>query len=169
MKQFLEVGKLNNTHGIKGELKMTLWCDSTDYLKQFKVLYFDDEGKNSVEVLSVRAQKNFAIIKLGGIDSMEKAEKLKGKVLYGNRDDAEIDEDANYIADLIGCYIVDIDTEEEYGKVVDVLNYGSCDIYDTESWGKHTLIPATPDIVKEINTEYKVIRIKKMKGLFDED
>ncbi len=169
MKQYLEVGKLNNTHGIKGELKMMLWCDDIDYLKQFKVLYLDDSGKTPVKVLSVRAQKNFAILKLEGVDSIEKAETLKGKVLYGNRDDAEIDENANYIADLIGCYVVDVDTEEEYGKVVDVLNYGSCDIYDTESWGKHKLIPATPDIVKEINTEYKVIRIKAMKGLFDED
>lgn len=169
MKQFLEVGKLNNTHGIKGELKMQLWCDDINYLKQFKTLYFDDKGEKSVEVLSVRPQKNLAIIKLKGIDTIEQAEMFKGKVLYCDRNDAKIDENANYIADLIGCYVVDIDTEEEYGKVVDVLNYGSCDIYDTESWGKHTLIPATPDIVKEINTEYQVIKIKAMKGLFDEN
>lgn len=167
MKQYLEVGKLNNTHGVKGEMKLMLWCDNINYLKQFKTLYFDDKGEKPIELLSVKAQKNLAIVKLGGIDTIEKAEPLKGKVLYGNRDDAQIDDDANYIADIIGCYVVDIDTEEEYGKVVDVLNYGSCDIYDTESWGKHTLIPATPDIIKEINTEYKVIRIKAMKGLFD--
>ncbi|MGN1202743.1 MAG: ribosome maturation factor RimM [Eubacterium sp.] len=169
MKQFLEVGKINNTHGIKGEMKLTLWCDDINYLRQFETLYLDDKGQNPVKPLSLRPQKNLAIIKLEGIDTIEKAEQLKGKVLYGNRDDAEIDEDANYIADLIGCYVVDIDTDEEYGKVVDVLNYGSCDIYDIESWGKHTLIPATKDIVKEINTDFKVIRIKKMKGLFDED
>lgn len=169
MKQYLEVGKLNNTHGIKGELKMQLWCDDIDYLKQFKTLYFDDKGKNSIDVVSVRPQKNLALIKLKGIDTIEQAETIKGKVLYCNRDDAKIDENANYIADIIGCYVVDIDTEEEYGKVVDVLNFGSCDIYDTESWGKHTLIPATPDIVKEINTEYQIIKIKAMKGLFDEN
>lgn len=169
MKQFLEVGKINNTHGIKGELKLTLWCDDIDYLKQFKVLYLDDEGREAVELLAVRPQKNLAIIRLKGIDNINQAEELKGRVLYGNRDDADIDDDANYIADLIGCYVVDADTEEEYGKVVDVLNYGSCDIYDTESWGKHTLIPAIPDVIKEINTEYKVIRIKAMKGLFDEN
>lgn len=169
MKQYLEVGKINNTHGIRGEMKMALWCDDVDYLKQFKVLYLDDKGETAVEVISVRPQKNLVILKLKGYDSIEKAEELKGKILYGNRDDAAIDEDANYIADIIGCYVVDIDTKEEYGQVTDVVNYGSCDIYDIESWGKHTLIPATPDIVKEINTEYKVIRIKKMKGLFDEN
>ena len=70
---------------------------------------------------------------------------------------------------LIGCRVVDIDSGKEYGKVVDVLNYGSCDIYDTVSSGKHILIPATPDIVKEINTQYQIIKIKAMKGLFDEN
>ncbi|MGN0522063.1 MAG: ribosome maturation factor RimM [Eubacterium sp.] len=169
MKQYLEVGKINNTHGIKGEVKMLLWCDDIDYLKQFDTLYLDDAGAKPLKLISVRAQKNMAILKFDGINSIEDAEKIKGRILYGNRDDAKIDDDANYIADIIGCYVVDIDTEEEYGKVVDVLNYGSCDIYDTESWGRHTLIPATPDIVKEINTEYKVIRIKPMKGLFDEN
>lgn len=169
MKQYLEVGKVNNTHGIRGEVKMQLWCDGIEYLKQLKTLYLDDAGKNPVGVLSVRPQKNIAIIRLDGIDTIEKAEQLKGRVLYCNRDDAQIDAGANYIADLIGCYVVDIDTEEEYGKVVDVLNYGSCDIYDTESWGRHTLIPATPDVVKEINTEYQIIKIKAIKGLFDEN
>ena len=169
MKKYLEVGKINNTHGVRGELKLSLWCDDIEYLKQFKTLYFDDKGEKAVELLSARPQKNLAIIRLDGIDTMEKAEKLKGKLLYCDRDDAMIEEGSNYIADLIGCYVVDIDTEEEYGQVKDVLNYGSCDIYDIESWGKHTLIPATDDIVKEINVEYKVIRIKKMKGLFDED
>ncbi len=169
MKQFLEVGKINNTHGVKGEMKLTLWCDDINYLKQLKVLYLDNKGEKPVKLLSARPQKDLAIIKLDGYDSIEKAEEIKGKVLYCNRDDAVIDENANYIADLIGCYIVDIDTEEEYGQVKDVLNYGSCDIYDVESYGRHTLIPAIPDVVKEINTEYKVIRIKNMKGLFDEN
>lgn len=169
MKQFLEVGKLNNTHGIKGELKMVLWCDDIDYLKQFKVLYLDSKGTKPISVVSVRAQKDMAIVKLDGIDTIEKAEQLKGKVVYGNRDDAKIDDDANYIADLIGCKVVDIDSEKEYGQVVDVLNYGSCDIYDIEQNKEHKLVPATKDIVKEINIEYKVIRIKVMKGLFDED
>lgn len=169
MKQYLEVGKINNTHGIKGELKFELWCDDISYLRQFKTLYFDCKGENPVALKSVKPQKNNAIIKLDGYDTIEQAELLKGKILYGNRDDARIDDNSNYIADIIGCYVVDIDTEEEYGKVTDVLNYGSCDIYDIESWGKHTLIPVTPDIVREINTEYNVIRIKAMKGLFDEN
>lgn len=169
MKQFLEVGKVNNTHGIRGEVKLTMWCDDIDYLKQLKTLYLDDKGNKSLTLISARAQKNIAILKFSEITSIEQAEQLKNKVLYCNRDDAKIEEGKHYLADIIGCYVVDIDTEEEYGKIVDVLNHGSCDIYDVESWGKHTLIPAIDDIVKEINTEYQVVRIKAMKGLFDEN
>jgi len=169
MKQFLEVGKINNTHGIRGEVKMLLWCDDINYLKQFKVLYLDDKGEKPLRLLSARAQKNLAILKFEGIDTIEKAEELKGNILYGNRDDARIDDGAYYIADMIGCSVVDMDTNEKYGRVCDVVNYGSCDIYDTVSGGKHILIPVISDIVKEIDTDSKIIRIKPMKGLFDED
>lgn len=169
MKQYLEIGKVNNTHGLKGEIKLSLWCDDIDYIKQLKTVYLDSKGEKALTLLSARPQKNIGILKFAEITTVEQAQELKNKVLYCNRDDAKIDEDAHYLADIIGCYVVDIDTEEEYGKIVDVLNHGSCDIYDIESWGKHTLIPAIPDIIKEINTEYQVVRIKPMKGLFDED
>ena len=58
MKQFLEVGKLNNTHGIKGELKMQLWCDDIEFLKQFKTLYFDDKGQLHLVAMLVGVDKN---------------------------------------------------------------------------------------------------------------
>lgn len=169
MKQYLEIGKINNTHGLKGEVKMLMWCDGIDYIKQLKTVYLDDEGKKPLTLLSARQQKNVAILKFAEITTIEAADELKNKVLYCNRDDAKIDEDSHYLADIIGCYVVDVDTEEEYGKIVDVLNYGASDIYDVESWGQHTLIPAIDDIVKEIDTEYQVVRIKPMKGLFDEN
>lgn len=167
MQQFLELGKVNNTHGLKGEVKVALWCDGIHYVRQLKKVYLDDKGEKALTLISARPQKNIGILKFAEIASIEQAEELKNKILYCNRGDAQIEEGAYYLADLIGCYVVDADTEEEYGKIVDVVNYGSCDIYDVESWGKHTLIPALPDIVKEVNTEYQVVRIKPMKGLFD--
>ena len=169
MKQYLETGKVNNTHGIKGEVKLAMWCDGIDYIKQLKTVYLDDKGNSPLTLVSARQQKNVAILKFAEITTVEQAEELKNKVIYCNRDDAHIDDSKHYLVDIIGCYVVDVDTEEEYGKIVDVLNYGASDIYDVESWGKHTLIPAIPDVIKEINTEYQVVRIKPMKGLFDED
>lgn len=169
MKQFLEIGRLINTHGIKGEMKLDMWCDDIDYLNQLKTLYLDDEGVNSLELISARPQKNHAIVKFAEITSIDEAEKLKGSIVYCNRDDAEIDEDANYIQDLIGCSVVNVQNNEEYGKVTDVVNYGASDILDVVKDKKHYYIPVIPDIVKKIDTENEIIGIMLMKGLFDEN
>lgn len=169
MKQYLEVGKINNTHALKGEVKLEMWCDGIDFIKQLKTVYLDSKGNKKLTLVSVRPQKNIAILKFAELTTVEDAERLKGKTLYCNRSDVKIDEDAHFLADIIGCYVVDIETEEEYGKIVDIMNYGSCDIYDVEKDGRHTLVPAIDDVVKEINTEYQVVFIKPMKGLFDEN
>ena len=169
MKQYLEIGKIVNTHGLKGEVKLELWCDDVDYLKQFKTVYLDENGAQALTLVSARPQKNHAIVKLAETGSIEEAEKLRGRVLYANRDDAVLEEGHNYIDDIIGCYVVDSDTEQEYGWVCDVLNYGASDILDVESWGKHTLIPMIDEVIVEIDVEFQVIRIKPMKGLFDEN
>ena len=166
MKQYLEIGKLVNTHGIKGELKLDLWCDDIDYVKQFETVYLDDKGIKLLTPVAVRPQKNMAIIKFAEITSIEQAEEYKNKIIYGNRDDAVIDDDANYIADLIGCRVVDLDTEQEYGTVTDVLNHGASDILELADNGIKKYVPVIPDIVKEIDTDNEIIRIKYMQGLF---
>lgn len=167
MKQYLEIGKLVNTHGIKGELKLDLWCDDIDYVKQFETVYLDDKGIKLLTPVAVRPQKNMAIIKFAEITSIEQAEEYKNKIIYGNRDDAVIDDDANYIADLIGCRVVDIDTEQEYGIVTDVLNHGASDILELVDNGTKKYVPVIRDIVKEIDTDNEIIKIKYMQGLFD--
>ena len=169
MKQFLEIGKVNNTHGLKGEVKLEMWCDGIDYIKQLKTVYLDDKGSRALDIVSVRPQKNIAIIKFAEINSIEQAEELKNKVIFCNRNDAEIDDGAYYLADIIGARVVDVENGREYGKIADVMNYGSSDIYDVVLDKKHTLIPAIPDVVKEIDTEKQIVLIKAMKGLFDED
>lgn len=169
MKQYLELGKLINTHGIKGEMKLDYWCDDISYLKQLKLVYLDDSGNNQLTLLSVRPQKNNAIVKFAEITSIEQAEDYKNKIIYCNRDDAEIDEEANYIADLIGCSVVDVDTNENYGTVFDVVNYGASDILDVVFEKKHRFVPVIEDVVKSVDINDAVIKIKYMKGLFDED
>jgi len=169
MKEYLEIGKVNNTHGLKGEVKLEMWCDGVEFLKQLKSVYLDDKGNKALTITSVRPQKNIAIMKFADITSIEQAEELKNKVLFCNRNDAKIDEGAYYLADIIGARVVDVESGREYGKICDIMNYGSSDIYDVVRDKKHNLIPAIPDVVKEIDTENGVVMIKAMKGLFDED
>lgn len=169
MEQYLELGKVNNTHGLRGEVKFAYWCDDVAYIRQLKNVYLDRDGKEALTLLSAREQKNIAILKFAEITTIEQAEQLKGRTLYCNRDDAAIEEDAYYLADIIGCRVTDADTGEEYGVVREVMNYGSCDIYEMLCRGKRVLLPATPDIIVDIDTAAQVIRIHPMKGLFDEN
>lgn len=169
MDKFLELGKVNNTHGLKGEVKFEYWCDDISYLKQLKTVYLDDRGEKALTLVSARPQKNIAIVKFSEINSVEEAEDLKNKIIYCNRDDATIEEGAHYLADLIGCDVEDVDTGEIYGKISDIMNYGACDIYEVKKGKKTYLIPASPDIVKEIDEDGGKVKIFAMKGLFDED
>ena len=169
MDQYLELGKVNNTHGLRGEVKFEYWCDDIKYLKQLKKVYLDDEGKEALTLVNARPQKNIAILKLAEITDIEKAEALKGKVLYCDRDEADIEDGAFYLADVIGCFVVDDENGNVYGRITDVMNYGSCDIYEMSLQGMRFLLPATPDIIKKVDVEKQEIRIKPMKGLFHEN
>ena len=83
-KQFLDSGKIVGTHGIKGEVRIDPWCDSPEFLCAFKKLWLDENGTEFIEVKS-RPHKNIALAKIKGVDTIEAAEKYRGKVVYINR------------------------------------------------------------------------------------
>ena len=131
-KQFLEVGRIVGTHGIRGELRVDPWCDSPDFLSGFKKLYFD-EGKTSLKS-KARPHKNIVLLRLEGVETIDDAEKLRGKVLYIDRDDARLPEGKNFVQDLIGCRVVDADdASKEYGEIADVFKTGANDVYTVKN------------------------------------
>lgn len=169
-KQYLEVGKIVNTHGLKGEMKLQLWCTGIEFLENMKALYLDSSGEQPVRLLSVRPQKRDALICIDGVNSIDSAALLKNKVLYMDRSDVQLPPDHHYIQDLIGCKVIDIDSGKVYGIVKDVVNLGASDIYVLVNEEEQELmIPAIPDIVRELDMDSAVIRIKKMKGLFEDE
>jgi len=130
MKQnFLECGRVINKRGINGELKLECYCDSPASIKNVKVLYTDNEGKTALNVISLKEYKGFIYLKLEGIDCAEKADELRGQVIYISREDVSIDDNRDFIADLIGLEVRDCDSGIVYGKISDVLNFGASDIY----------------------------------------
>lgn len=168
-KQYLEIGKIVGTQGIKGELRVDPWCDSPEFFSKFKTLYL----KNGEEKISVssRPHKRIAVMRMEGIDTIEQADLLRGKVLYMSRKDMPLDENSFFIQDIIGLPVYDIDTKEEYGKVAEVLKTGANDVYQIINDSNETfLIPVIDDVVKQVDIEKEEILIKPMKGLFgDED
>ena len=122
-KQFLEIGKIVATQGIRGEFRVQYYCDSAEVLCDFDTLYLD-KGKTEVTVQRAYPHKNIVVMKLEGIDKIEQAQPLVGKLLYLNRDDAELEEGLYFIQDIIGLTVKDADTGEVYGKISEV--YQNC-------------------------------------------
>lgn len=169
VKEFLEGGKIVGTHGVRGEMRVECWCDSPQFLAKFKTLYFDN-GAQAVKVQS-RAHKNMVLMKMPQVDTIEKADTYRGKIVYIKRSDIKLEKGVHFVQDMIGLEVVDSDTKKVYGKVKDVLRTGSNDVYEMEDENKKLFyIPAIPDIIDEIDIENNTLSITPMKGLFsDED
>lgn len=158
----LEIGKIVNTHALRGAVKMVVWADSTDVIGGLKRLY-DGDGV-CYEIRSVSYQKDNAIVKFAGIDSIVEAEKLKNKILYVSRDEFDLPEGTYFIADLIGLSVYDGDVC--YGKIDNVFPAGGCDVYDIKG-EKQILFPALKENILQVDLKNKVMRVKTPEGLLD--
>ncbi len=164
---YLECGKVINRRGINGELKVDCYCDSPSSVFGAKTLYGDVNGEKAYKVVSLKEYKGFLFVKFAGIDSAEKADEMRNKMLYVSRNDVKINEDKNFIADLIGLDVKDASSGCVYGKVTDVLNYGASDIYVVSDGSKEYMLPAVDGVIVETNIE-DCILINPIPGIFDE-
>ena len=168
-KQFLEIGKIVATQGIRGEFRVQYYCDSAEVLCDFDTLYLD-KGKTEVTVERAYPHKNIVVMKLLGIDKIEQAQPLIGKILYLDRDDAELEEGLYFIQDIIGLTVKDADTGEVYGKITDVYQNGASDVYSIRKEnGAELLFPCIDEVVLSTDIDAGEMLIRPLPGLFDED
>lgn len=166
MKRFLEIGKIVSVFGLRGEVKVQPWCDSPDFLCEFDTLYYKSGTPVSIE--QARVQKNLVIMKLEGTDTVEGAQALRGRVLYMDREDVELEEGAYFVQDLIGLEVRDAATDRLYGTITEVSETGANDVYHIKAPdGRMLYIPAIPDVVKETDIEGGRMLITPLDGLFD--
>ncbi|MBR2737430.1 MAG: 16S rRNA processing protein RimM [Lachnospiraceae bacterium] len=188
MEDFLRVGVVTTTHGVRGEMKV---YPTTDDPKRFldleKVFVDEPEGPKGTKeqpgkgpkapVKTVRREravegvkffKNLVILKLAGIDDMDAAAKLRGAELYVSREDAvPLEEGEYYIADLLGMEVVS-DEGVKLGFVKDVLETGANDVYIVQRpKGKPLLLPAIPECVLDIDVGQGMMRVHIMEGLLE--
>lgn len=170
IKEYLELGQIVGTHGVRGEIRLNPWCDSPDFVKQFKTLYFDAQGQKSIKVVSGRVHGNVALLKLEGIDSVESASALRNKILYMKRADAKLRDGLYFIAELIDCRVIDADDENvEYGILSDVSQTGANDVWHVKKDGREYLLPSIPSVVCDVNVKDGIIKIRPLKGIFDDE
>lgn len=165
-KEFLEAGKIVNTHGIRGEVKIMPYTDSPELLAEFDRLFLD-KAHTEVIIEHSRAFKNMVIAKIEGVNTPEEADKLRNKLLYMHRDDLELDEDTYFIQDLIGMEVRDADSGQVYGKIADVMQTGANDVYVVKGDDREYLVPAIGDVVVSTDIDADIMTIRPLEGLFD--
>lgn len=168
MKKFLEIAKITAVHGIRGEVRCQYYCDTAEVLCDFDVLYFD-KGAKPVNITRAYPHKNIVIMKLEGVDTIEQAQPLIGKMLYLDREDAELDEDLFFIQDIIGLTVKDADTGEVYGKISEVYQNGAADVFSIKKDGRELMFPNISEVVLKTDIEGGEMIIRPLKGLFDDD
>lgn len=168
MNEMFIVGKIVNTHGVKGELKVMPSTDDPTRFEQLKEIYVERKKLESYEIQSVRYHKGMVLLKLKGIDDMTTAELFKGALLKIDRKDSlPLEEDEYYIADLYGMQVYTYDEERYLGEIVDVIYTGSNDVYAVkkEDRAKDLLLPAIKQVIKSVDVKQNRMHVTLLEGL----
>ena len=159
-KQYIEAGRIVNTHGVAGEVKIEVWLDSPQFLKSFKRCFID---RREVKLLSARVHKGFLIVKLEGVEDVNAAMALKGRTVFIDRADARLPKGAFFLQDIIGAAVVD-ESGSEIGKLVDVMETPASNVYVVKREREH-LIPAVPEFILSTDADNGIITVHLIEGM----
>ncbi|MCD8502735.1 MAG: ribosome maturation factor RimM [Bacillaceae bacterium] len=171
MLNYYNVGKVVNTHGIRGEIRV---ISTTDFPEERfapgSILYLDHptfSNKLTLTVATHRRHKNFNLVTFKGYDSLNEVEKFKGGILQVSEEQlGELEEGDYYYHEIIGCQVATIEGED-LGKIKEILSPGANDVWviQRKNGGKDLLIPYIEQVVKEVNINEKKVTIHLMEGL----
>ncbi len=167
--KFLECGRIINTHGVRGNLKIESWCDSVEVFCRLPCIYIEKKtGFVKYDITSASEHKKCALVKFDGIDDLDSAMLLKNKIVYAERELIPIEEGSVFIADMIGLDVFRKENGEKLGVLTDIFESVASDIYviKTED-GREVLVPGVDEFIYEIDTE-KGITISPIPGMFED-
>ena len=155
--EFIEAGEIVNVHGLRGEVKVLCWLDDPEMLCEFDRCRID---RKEFIMEQVRVQKTCNLVKLEGVDTVEAAQKLRGKTLELYRED--IDEEVIFAAELIGMEV--FAEGEKIGKITEVLAYPGNSVYVVKGQYEY-MIPAVSQFILETNMEENTMQVKLLEGM----
>ncbi len=158
--QYIEAGKIVNTHGVRGEVKIQVWLDSPEFLSRFKTIYIDAKP---VKMLSARVHKGFVIAVLEGVDDINAAMSLKNKTVHIDRADAKLGKGEYFLCDIIGAR-VENESGELIGVLEDILETPASSVYIVRGESEH-MIPAVPEFILKTDAEQGVITVRLIEGM----
>lgn len=159
-KQYLEAGRIVNTHGVRGEVRIEPWADEAAFLTRFKRFYMDGQP---VRVRSCRVHKTMCIASLEGIDDVNAAMALKGKVIFIDRKDAKLPRGTVFLQDILGARVVDEDGTE-LGVLDQVLPAPAASVYVVKG-EREILIPDVPAFILDKDADNGVVTVRLIEGM----
>lgn len=154
---FIKAGEIVTTHGVRGEVKVLCWLDDPEMLTEFDRCRIDG---TEYTLETVRVQKTCNLVKLQGIDTMEAAQALRGKVLELHRED--IDDEVIFADELLGMEVYQDDTC--LGKIVDVLDYPGNSVYVVKGQYEY-MIPAVNQFILNTDMAANRMDVKLIEGM----
>ena len=159
---YIEAGEIVTTHGVRGEVKVLSWLDSPEMLCEFDRCRI--EGRE-YSMDAVRVQKTCNLVKLRGVDTMEGAQKLRGKTMELYRED--ISDELIFAAELVDVEV--FADGASIGKIKEVLDYPGNSVYVVQGEREY-LIPAVKEFILSTDLEKNQMQVKLLKGMAsDED
>jgi len=165
----LEVGKIINTHGVKGEVKVVPWTNTPEQFENFDWVYIKkDSHLKKVHIEDIKYQKNNIILRFKQIHSLDEAELYKNSILVVDREVmGEPPEGEYYICDLLGMQVKN-EQGEILGNLEDVISTGSNDVYVVKNnLNKEILVPALKDVILDVDLGNNIMVVKLPEGLIE--
>lgn len=167
--KLFNIGKIINTHGVRGEVKIKRITDFEERFNVGETVYIKDEDTTiPLIIASHRIHKGFDLITFEGMDNINDVEKYKGHYLQIHEDQqTELGENEYYYHEIIGCTVYTT-TDEKLGTIKEILAPGANDVWVLQRPGKKdAYIPYIESVVKSIDVQERKIFIEPMEGLLD--
>ncbi len=165
--QFLECGKIINTHGFRGAVKLESWCDTPGVLAGLPRYYLQTAGgMQPLTVAHASVFREFVIAELEGVADEDAANRLRGKTVYAARDDLPLPSGGYFLVDVVGLPVRHADTGESLGTVVRVDTRGKNNLFVLETPNGEALLPDVPQFVIRVDVE-GAVWVRPIPGLLD--
>lgn len=166
-KQYIECGKIINTHGCQGGVKLESWCnDPRDLAALRRIFLSTGESYRQIKILKASVFKQFVIATLEGIDTMDLALSLKGQTVFAARADFKLEDGEYFIADLVGLEVIDAENGTVYGTLTEMINRGASDIYIVKTPAGERMIPVVDEFVDHVDIN-RGIFVRPIEGMLD--
>lgn len=164
----IKIGRIVNAVALRGEVKVYNYSGYRERYEELERIIVDDK---EIEIEKVRYQQQMVILKLSGIDDRNAAEAMKGKDVFITEEDLlDLPEDTFYIRDLIGLSVIEAENDQMIGKIKDVLQPSSQDIYVVAlEKGGEAMIPVVSEFVKDVSIDEGYVKVHLIEGMIEDE